>query len=112
MGETLLGANEDAGFWSTILEYFFWTCSLKEPLYKKSLYFFLPGYFKVQDDIYIEDDRSISLHLQHGVDQMFLGAKVPGVAGHLGPKKGVGKLCKTPQNLGRHFRSPKASYYG
>ena len=24
-----------------------------------------------EDDIYIEDDRSISLHLQHGVDQMF-----------------------------------------
>ena len=37
------------GFWSTILEhFFFWTCSLKEPLQNKSLYFFLPGYFKVQ----------------------------------------------------------------
>ena len=27
---------------------FYWTCSLKEPLENKSLYFSLPGYFKVQ----------------------------------------------------------------
>ena len=37
------------GLWSTILEYFFGgPVPQREPLRSKSLYFFLPGYFKVQ----------------------------------------------------------------